>query len=151
MRFSITFMSSTTTMITTALLLSFLIVQSMAISDSALTTTFAAPQNPLVRRAEDVGSACDSEGQWNCMTNSWQRCAGGLWSEEIQCAEGTTCTPSGHTTEFRVEYEGNGDGDGNGTSGSNGSSIGPKGTLSKATALATLGLWTVLAVVGGTC
>lgn len=60
-----------------------------------------------------TGSDCSgSEGQWNCMTDSFQRCAAGLWSEVMQCAEGTQCTPSGLTYEFAVQYSGGGDGSG---------------------------------------
>jgi hypothetical protein len=41
-----------------------------------------------------VGLACSSEGQWNCiMGNSFQWCASGKWSVEMQLATGTSCTP----------------------------------------------------------
>lgn len=65
------------------------------------------PIRPLDKRAMSAGSDCGgSEGQWNCMTNSWQRCAAGRWSEEIHCAAGTVCRPSGQTYEFHVEFSG---------------------------------------------
>lgn len=37
-----------------------------------------------------VGSAC-SEGEWNCMTTSFQRCASGQWSVVMDTADGTIC------------------------------------------------------------
>jgi hypothetical protein len=60
----------------------------------------------LVRRqALSEGSSCaGSEGQWNCMTNSFQRCGSGQWSAVQQCALGTRCTPAGHTYEFHVDF-----------------------------------------------
>ncbi|KAI0102214.1 hypothetical protein GGR51DRAFT_298580 [Nemania sp. FL0031] len=64
------------------------------------------PPSPLSRRDEmSIGSSCaGSEGQWNCMTSSFQRCGSGLWSQVEQCALGTKCTPSGLTYEFHVDY-----------------------------------------------
>ncbi|GAW20668.1 hypothetical protein ANO14919_101760 [Xylariales sp. No.14919] len=60
----------------------------------------------LTRRQEmSAGSSCDgSEGQWNCMTSSFQRCGSGQWSEVQQCALGTKCSPSGLTYEFHVDF-----------------------------------------------
>ncbi|KAK5630033.1 hypothetical protein RRF57_005748 [Xylaria bambusicola] len=49
-------------------------------------------------------SCTDSEGQWNCMTTSFQRCGSGHWSEVQQCAFGTQCSPVGLTYEFHVDY-----------------------------------------------
>lgn len=142
MRFSGNFQLSVTTLVTAALLLSSLILQSLATPNSGLARTFTAQHNPLVRRAEEVGSACDSEGQWNCMTSSWQRCASGQWSEEIQCAAGTRCTPSGKADTFAVEYDENGNG--NGTSGS---STGTRSSKSKTVVLSIFGLWVCLVAV----
>lgn len=66
----------------------------------------------LLPRA-DPGSGCDgSEGQWNCMTHSFQRCAAGLWSEVMQCADGTECSPAGLTYDFLVDFTGSGGGGG---------------------------------------
>jgi hypothetical protein len=67
---------------------------------------------PLPKRSETVGSACSTEGQWNCMTNSFQRCASGQWSAVMNCAAGTMCTPTGLTVEFRVQHDGTVDGSG---------------------------------------
>jgi hypothetical protein len=51
------------------------------------------------------GSACtDSEGEWNCMTNWWQRCASAKWSVVMACADGTACTPAGLTYDFKVQF-----------------------------------------------
>lgn len=39
-----------------------------------------------------VGSSCStSEGEWNCMTTSFQRCASGQWSVVMNTADGTIC------------------------------------------------------------
>ncbi|KAJ2901542.1 hypothetical protein MKZ38_001675 [Zalerion maritima] len=61
---------------------------------------------------QEAGSSCSEEGQWNCMTNSWQRCAAAVWSVTMPCADGTTCSPSGLTYDFAV----NGDDDVSGSS-----------------------------------
>ncbi|UNI21131.1 hypothetical protein JDV02_007147 [Purpureocillium takamizusanense] len=83
------------------------------------------------RRAEAVGSVCSSEGQWNCMTSSWQRCAAGRWSEVVNCAKGTVCAPAGLTDDFHVQHDGSVDGGGGRkTGGSGGQSKGPKGSTS---------------------
>ncbi|KAI0486365.1 hypothetical protein F4859DRAFT_367324 [Xylaria cf. heliscus] len=60
----------------------------------------------LDRRQEmSVGSSCEgSEGQWNCMTSSFQRCGSGHWSEVQQCALGTQCSPSGLTYQFHIDF-----------------------------------------------
>ena len=56
-----------------------------------------------------VGSDCSgSEGQWNCLTNSWQRCASQRWSVVMQCADGTICSPSGLSYDFHVEASNSG-------------------------------------------
>ena len=70
-------------------------------------TTAEAPA--LAERAgqPSAGSDCTgSEGQWYCMTNSWQRCASGRWSVVMQCAAGTQCAPSGATFDFHVQATG---------------------------------------------
>ncbi len=42
--------------------------------------------------AHAVGSACTSEGAWNCIAGKqWQRCASGLWSAVQPVAPGTVC------------------------------------------------------------
>ncbi|KAI0401045.1 hypothetical protein F4802DRAFT_601459 [Xylaria palmicola] len=72
----------------------------------------AAATTALPRRQEadggdepSVGSACpDAEGQWNCMTTSFQRCGAGRWSEVQQCALGTRCSPAGRTYQFHVDF-----------------------------------------------
>jgi hypothetical protein len=52
-----------------------------------------------------IGDMCSPEGQWNCMTTSWQRCASGIWSIVVPCATGTICQPSGLTDYITIEYE----------------------------------------------
>lgn len=47
------------------------------------------------------------------MTDSFQRCAAGLWSEVMRCADGTECEPAGLTYEFSVKFA---DGYGGGSS-----------------------------------
>lgn len=64
----------------------------------------------IIQRDYQAGSSCSSEGQWNCMGTSWQRCAAGQWSVVMQCAENTQCTPSGLSYDFAVEYKGGGNG-----------------------------------------
>ncbi|KAI0203920.1 hypothetical protein F4808DRAFT_392626 [Astrocystis sublimbata] len=62
--------------------------------------------NTLERRQQmSVGSSCaGSEGQWNCMSSSFQRCGSGRWSDVQQCALGTQCSPSGLTFQFHVDF-----------------------------------------------
>ncbi|KAL1889258.1 hypothetical protein Sste5346_009012 [Sporothrix stenoceras] len=42
-----------------------------------------------------AGSVCTEEGEWNCLTTCWQRCASGVWSDTMALAEGTVCAPVG--------------------------------------------------------
>ncbi|CAK7272889.1 hypothetical protein SEPCBS57363_005375 [Sporothrix epigloea] len=42
--------------------------------------------------AETAGSACHPDGTWNCLGNSYQRCASGQWSVVLPLADGTSCT-----------------------------------------------------------
>ncbi|KAI0160288.1 hypothetical protein GGR57DRAFT_414974 [Xylariaceae sp. FL1272] len=64
----------------------------------------AASRPTIVRREMTPYSSCSgSEGQWNCMTDSFQRCGSGQWSVTQQCA-GTQCSPSGLTYEFHVDF-----------------------------------------------
>ncbi|KAH7171079.1 hypothetical protein EDB81DRAFT_777586 [Dactylonectria macrodidyma] len=137
------FQPSMSMIVTTIFMLAALVSQAMAISDPSRTLTFP-HHGPLARRAEEAGSACDSEGQWNCMTDSWQRCASGEWSEEIQCAEGTRCTPSGHTDNFTIEHDGSAS-----ETGTSSSSVGPWASINGRAALAIYGLWALLTVVQG--
>jgi hypothetical protein len=64
------------------------------------------PETPisglLVERATAGQDCSGSEGMWNCMTNSFQRCASGRWSEVMQCAAGTHCSPVGMGYQFNV-------------------------------------------------
>ncbi|TQV98477.1 hypothetical protein V2A60_007785 [Cordyceps javanica] len=60
----------------------------------------------LQARQQQAGSSCSDEGQWNCMTGSWQRCAAGRWSVTVPCAKGTTCYPAGLTRDLRIQHDG---------------------------------------------
>ncbi|OAA47153.1 Chitin-binding, domain 3 [Metarhizium rileyi] len=49
-----------------------------------------------------AGSACNSEGTWNCIGGtSFQRCAGGKWSAPQNVASGTKCTP-GQSADIKI-------------------------------------------------
>ncbi|KAG9257488.1 uncharacterized protein F5Z01DRAFT_392097 [Emericellopsis atlantica] len=41
----------------------------------------------------EIGSACDREGEWNCIDGgaSYQRCASGIWSDRMAPYAGTVC------------------------------------------------------------
>lgn len=69
----------------------------------ALITTLLASS---ALAAEQHGSSCPTENQWNCMTRSFQRCAHGRWSAEIPTAKGQICMPSGMTMDMRLEHDG---------------------------------------------
>lgn len=110
---------------------------------TAQLATAIVPKNAgLHRRAEAAGSGCSPEGQWNCMTTSWQRCASGVWSVEMQMAAGTRCAPSGFTEDFRTEHDGtvNGGG-GTGDGGGGGVGIGPCRSVSRALVVALSVVW----------
>ncbi|CAK7229414.1 hypothetical protein SCUCBS95973_007216 [Sporothrix curviconia] len=55
------------------------------------------------------GSVCTAEGQWNCLTTCWQRCASGIWSDTMALSPGTACAPAGLTYDMQIV-------DGDGTS-----------------------------------
>ena len=84
----------------------------LAFTGLLLLSDIAVAKNTLLlsTRAEDEGSACSDEGQWNCMEHSWQRCGGGIWSKEMPLSDGTKCTPSGLTDDVEIEHDGD-DGD----------------------------------------
>ncbi|CAK7202596.1 hypothetical protein SEUCBS139899_005321 [Sporothrix eucalyptigena] len=48
------------------------------------------------------GSICTAEGQWNCLTTCWQRCASGIWSDTMALSPGTACTPAGLSYDMQV-------------------------------------------------
>ncbi|KAI0378800.1 hypothetical protein F5Y04DRAFT_261065 [Hypomontagnella monticulosa] len=91
----------------------------------------------IEKRQMSAGSSCDgSEGQWNCLTNQWQRCASGQWSVVMDCAAGTMCTPSGLTYDFAVQF-------------ANGAAGGPATSGSSSGAGTDSIRWILLAVLGG--
>lgn len=106
-------------------------------------TPFNPPSLPELRtRQEAAGASCSPEGQWNCMTNSFQRCASGQWSVVMDCALGTICEPSGVTMEFRIEHDGSVNGEGGGSGGGTGGfSRSPRGSISVGAALCALIVW----------
>ncbi|KAL7960939.1 hypothetical protein V8C34DRAFT_44389 [Trichoderma compactum] len=71
--------------------------------DSLLEFHLDTRSNPQLVRP--TGEMCSPEGQWNCMTTSWQRCASGMWSAVIPCAAGTICQPVGLTDFISIEYD----------------------------------------------
>ncbi|KAK4219178.1 hypothetical protein QBC37DRAFT_410461 [Rhypophila decipiens] len=49
--------------------------------------------------AQAAGTACSSEGLWNCVNgSSYQQCASGVWSPVMPLAAGTKCSPGQSTT-----------------------------------------------------
>ncbi|RSL48216.1 hypothetical protein CEP54_013041 [Fusarium duplospermum] len=139
------------TIATLFIIFSCLILPSLATPSTDLTIPEAPPKDlvarTLVRRAEEAGSGCSTEGQWHCMTNSFQRCASGHWSVEMAMSEGTKCTPAGYTDDYNFQIERDGDNDddddndGQSSSTSEGQSVGPKTSVSRTMAVAVLGLW----------
>lgn len=52
-----------------------------------------------------VGSSCHGlEGEWYCMTTTFQRCASGQWSPVLSTAYGTVCEPEGFTYGFQPAF-----------------------------------------------
>ncbi|KAL2685327.1 hypothetical protein Neosp_006424 [[Neocosmospora] mangrovei] len=153
MQFFTSRLRPTATIVTFFILLSCLILPSLATPSTDLTIPEAPPKDlvahTLVRRAEEAGSGCSTEGQWHCMTNSFQRCASGHWSVQMAMSEGTKCTPAGYTDDYNFQIERDGDGqdddDDNDSQSSStnggGQSVGPKSSVSKTMAVAVLGLW----------
>ncbi|KAJ4312226.1 hypothetical protein N0V84_010034 [Fusarium piperis] len=134
------------------ILFSTLIIPSLATPSTDLTIPEAPPKDlvarTLVRRAEEAGSGCSTEGQWHCMTNSFQRCASGHWSVEMAMSEGTKCTPAGYTDDYNFQIERDGDGQGDddndgksSSAGAGGQSVGPKRSVDRTTVVIVLGFW----------
>ncbi|CAK7218533.1 hypothetical protein SBRCBS47491_003537 [Sporothrix bragantina] len=48
------------------------------------------------------GSVCTAEGQWNCLTTCWQRCASGIWSDTMALSPGTACIPAGLSYDMQI-------------------------------------------------
>ncbi|CAG1963175.1 unnamed protein product [Fusarium graminearum] len=93
---------------------------------SCLVLASTNSDSKLIQRDEEEGSGCSTEGQWHCMTNSFQRCAQGHWSMKMNMAEGTKCVPEGYTDDynFRIEHEGKDDDNGGNRSDENRSNSG---------------------------
>lgn len=76
----------------------------LLLDQSDANTTNTAPL--VARQAEmEVGSSCRGfEGEWNCMTTAFQRCASGQWSAVLGTAYGTVCVPEGLTYGFQPAF-----------------------------------------------
>lgn len=69
-------------------------------NDIAKTASLVIRQNEM-----KVGSSCHGlEGEWNCMTTTFQRCASGQWSLVLDTAFGTVCEPEGFTYDFQPAF-----------------------------------------------
>lgn len=69
--------------------------------------TDASITNPTYLNVHEmkVGSPCYGlEGEWNCMTTTFQRCASGQWSVVMGTAYGTVCEPVGFTYDFQPAF-----------------------------------------------
>ena len=119
-------------------MLLFLIAMFATLSGASLSN-----KNSIARRAEAAGSGCSPEGQWNCMTTTWQRCASGVWSVEMQMSAGTRCSPSGFTEDFRIEHDGtvNGEGGTGDGGGGGGAGNGPRRSVSRALVIVLGAFW----------
>ncbi|PTD12751.1 hypothetical protein FCULG_00003669 [Fusarium culmorum] len=120
---------------------------------SCLVLTSPNSDSKLIQRDEEEGSGCSTEGQWHCMTNSFQRCAQGHWSMKMNMAEGTKCVPAGYTDDynFRIEHEGKDDDNGDNRSDENrsnsGASLGAWTSNIAIAVMAISSLWAALGVI----
>ncbi|KAK2629794.1 hypothetical protein QTJ16_000614 [Diplocarpon rosae] len=65
-----------------------------AVSSSAPNSaaSSASASTPVTGATKAPGSACSTEGEWNCISGtSFQQCASGTWSAVQQVAAGTNC------------------------------------------------------------
>jgi hypothetical protein len=108
---------------------------------AADSSAFSSIPGGIVRRAEAAGTGCSPEGQWNCMTTTWQRCASGIWSVEMRMAAGTRCVPAGFTDKFRVEHDGTVNGESRTGGGGGGVGNGPRRSVSSAVVIALGVMW----------
>ena len=70
------------------------------------------PHPQIVARGEmKVGSSCSDEGQWNCMGDSWQRCAAGVWTKTVPTADNIRCSPVGLADDVDLKHPGDDDRD----------------------------------------
>jgi hypothetical protein len=67
-------------------------VQSSVVAPPTTEPTVVAPPPATGGAGNAAGSACSTEGNWNCIGGtSYQRCAAGMWSPVQAVAAGTTC------------------------------------------------------------
>jgi len=77
-------------------------VASVAASSAAPVASPASTGTTGTGSAIAAGTACTTEGMWNCIGGtSFQQCASGTWSVVQQMAAGTTCT-SGQTMAIDI-------------------------------------------------
>lgn len=69
------------------------------------------PAQIVARGEMKVGSACSDEGQWNCMGDSWQRCAAGVWTKTVPTADNIRCSPVGLADDVDLKHPGDDDDD----------------------------------------
>ncbi|KFA78169.1 hypothetical protein S40288_01394 [Stachybotrys chartarum IBT 40288] len=72
------------------------------------------------------------------------RCASGQWSVVMDSAQGTFCTPSGFTDDFRIEHDGSVNGDGTSSGGAKSRGSGIVSIVGCCLLSAMVVLWTVL-------
>ena len=78
-------------------------------STSAAPAPSAAPSDaptPVFPPVMPPGSACPDgdNGEWNCLSTCWQRCAAGLWSDTMALAPGTQCIPLGLSFDLQIVH-----------------------------------------------
>ncbi len=73
-------------------------------SDDALSASIQRLRRQSNSKFQRVGSSCSDEGQWICMSSSWQRCASGEWSVVMPMSDGTVCTPGGSSDDIKIEH-----------------------------------------------
>ncbi|KAI1815357.1 hypothetical protein GGS20DRAFT_584592 [Poronia punctata] len=77
----------------------------LVVMNMILAVAGESDKSVAMMRRQSAGTSCaGSEGQWNCMTDGFQRCGSGVWSVVEQCAAGTACSPGGLTYEFHVDF-----------------------------------------------
>ncbi|KAJ4147918.1 hypothetical protein LMH87_002414 [Akanthomyces muscarius] len=77
-------------------------MSSMPPAMSSMPVPTSAPANPSPGGGHAAGSACSTEGQWNCIGGkSFQRCASGMWSAVQGMAAGVSCE-AGESSDLKM-------------------------------------------------
>ncbi|EPE03832.1 extracellular protein [Ophiostoma piceae UAMH 11346] len=76
-----------------------------AVSASSAVVPSDAP-TPVFPPVMAPGSACPEgdNGEWNCLSTCWQRCAAGFWSNTMALAPGTQCIPLGLSFDLQIVH-----------------------------------------------